>query len=209
MPRAFSQDEEASIRRRLREVGRDLFGRQGVSKTSVERLTAPARIGKGSFYKFYPSKEALFFELLEEAQNRIRRPLIAGPGASATRPRDCFLSLMEDMLRQLRDEPMLSFLGDAAELAAVARKVPAEVLAAHRDADRRFIHEVIAAWNEHDAVPGVEKVASHFALLLIIQHSQTMLGDRLQPHAEEAVLASLCRCFFADEVSHHGSLRSE
>ena len=37
----------------------------GIRKTSVEQLTEAAGIAKGSFYKFFPSKELLFFAVLE------------------------------------------------------------------------------------------------------------------------------------------------
>ena len=37
----------------------------GMRKTSVEQLTEAVGIAKGSFYKVFPSKELLFFAVLE------------------------------------------------------------------------------------------------------------------------------------------------
>ena len=38
----------------------------GMRKTSVEQLTEAVGISKGSFYKFFDSKELLFFAVLED-----------------------------------------------------------------------------------------------------------------------------------------------
>ena len=37
-----------------------------LKKTSVDQLTKAVGIAKGSFYKFYESKEILFFAVLED-----------------------------------------------------------------------------------------------------------------------------------------------
>ena len=87
MPRAFNDREERQIRARLRKDGRKLFAARGVLKTSIEEIARSAGIAKGSFYKFYGSKELLFFELLEETQNEIRAPMLdETPGGARKTP---------------------------------------------------------------------------------------------------------------------------
>ncbi len=66
MPRRFNDDEEARIRVALHTAGRAIIGSRGVRKTTVEELARAAGIAKGSFYRFYPSKEALALTLLAE-----------------------------------------------------------------------------------------------------------------------------------------------
>ncbi|MFW6363170.1 MAG: TetR/AcrR family transcriptional regulator [Spirochaeta sp.] len=66
MPRRFSETEERQIDAQLREAARELMGRRGVRKTSIDDLASHAGISKGSFYRFYPSKEVLALELLAE-----------------------------------------------------------------------------------------------------------------------------------------------
>jgi len=90
MPSAFTEQAEFQIREKLREKGRALFAVQGVQKTSVEQLTKAASIAKGSFYKFYDSKEQLFFELLEDVQTVIRAPLAAQEISHETKTREYF-----------------------------------------------------------------------------------------------------------------------
>ena len=52
------------IKERLLAAGRELFARYGLRKTTVEELARAAGIAKGTFYLFFPSKEALYAEVL-------------------------------------------------------------------------------------------------------------------------------------------------
>ena len=64
MARAFSEIEKTQIQQQLLETGRELFGKYGLKKTSIEDLTRPVGIAKSSFYLFFDSKEALYLALL-------------------------------------------------------------------------------------------------------------------------------------------------
>ncbi|MEM9387901.1 MAG: TetR/AcrR family transcriptional regulator [Pseudomonadota bacterium] len=196
MPRAFHPHEEEAIRAALRSTGKELFENRGVAKTSIEEITRPARIAKGSFYKFYPSKEALFFELLEGVQDEVRAPLVRAAPSTKKATRRQFEILLREVLACLRKEPIMRIVGNTDELMQLARRVPPELLARHQQRDQEFIRTVVARWNQRSRKPPTEKVAAHFSLLLMIQHNETLLGDRLYPHAEDAIVASFSSCFF-------------
>lgn len=196
MPRAFNEQEAQVILSSLQSVAADLFARQGVSKTSIEDIIRPVRIAKGSFYKFYPSKEALFFELIEGVQNRVRQPLITTTPHQNKRGKKQFETLLLDAVSIIKREPLLRFLGSSDELMQVARKVPLATLKQHQDDDRQFIADLVSLWNRKKKPPTDEKVAAHFSLLLLIQYNDTLLGDTLYPHAESAIITSFVRCFF-------------
>ncbi|RLE27205.1 TetR/AcrR family transcriptional regulator, partial [Candidatus Acetothermia bacterium] len=78
MPRAFTDAERERIRERLLAVGRELFARYGLRKTTVEELARASGIAKGTFYLFFPSKEALYAEVLLREAPRMLGELIAG-----------------------------------------------------------------------------------------------------------------------------------
>ena len=63
-PKSFSGQERTLIDQRLRAAAAECLERYGVRKTTVDELVRRAGIPKGTFYLFYPSKEALFFSLL-------------------------------------------------------------------------------------------------------------------------------------------------
>lgn len=57
---------KAKTNRRLLEVARKLFSEKGIYWAKVEDITDLADLGKGTFYKYFDSKEAILLALLEE-----------------------------------------------------------------------------------------------------------------------------------------------
>ena len=68
---AFSDYETGQIRRALLREAQRCAVTLGMRKTSVEQLTQAVGISKGSFYRFYDSKELLFFAVLEDIHTEI------------------------------------------------------------------------------------------------------------------------------------------
>ena len=68
---AFSAEENAAIRETLLREARHCAVTLGLRKTSVEQLTEAAGISKGLFYKYFASKELLFFEVLEDIHSEV------------------------------------------------------------------------------------------------------------------------------------------
>lgn len=64
MPRAFSEEERTQIRERLLETALDLFHENGKKSLSIAELTRRAGIAQGSFYSFWPDKDALIADLV-------------------------------------------------------------------------------------------------------------------------------------------------
>ena len=63
---AFTDEQNEQIRKDLIREARRCGITIGMRKTSVEQLTNSVGISKGSFYKFFDSKELLFFAVLED-----------------------------------------------------------------------------------------------------------------------------------------------
>ena len=62
---AFTEYETEQLRKALLKETRRCAVTLGMKKTSVDQLTKAVGIAKGSFYRFYESKEMLFFAVLE------------------------------------------------------------------------------------------------------------------------------------------------
>lgn len=56
---------QRQTRIRLREVAYDLIAAQGVDATTIQAITEAADIGFGTFYNYYPTKEALAGDVLD------------------------------------------------------------------------------------------------------------------------------------------------
>ena len=69
MPK-FSEKEKKWIEEKLLQEGEQLFTLYGL-KTTIDQLAEKSGIAKASFYKFYESKEALYFDILRRSQKEI------------------------------------------------------------------------------------------------------------------------------------------
>ena len=68
---AFTAYETEQLRKALLKETRHCAVTLGMKKTSVDQLTKAVGIAKGSFYKFYESKEMAFFAVLENIHSEL------------------------------------------------------------------------------------------------------------------------------------------
>ena len=68
---AFTEYETEQLRKALLKETRRCAVTLGMKKTSVDQLTKAVGIAKGSFYKFYESKEMAFFAVLESIHSEL------------------------------------------------------------------------------------------------------------------------------------------
>ncbi|NUR87324.1 MAG: TetR/AcrR family transcriptional regulator [Nonomuraea sp.] len=124
---AFTEEDRGRIRAALVAAGEELFAAQGLKKTSLEELVAPADIAKGSFYAFFESKEALYAEVMVSrapALAELIAPALAGPPGEGG-----LVALMRGMVEQLGADPFYRrLMARPEELEAVARRIGPEEL---------------------------------------------------------------------------------
>ena len=68
-------------------AGLQAFSAYGLKKTNVEEIAEAAGISKGAFYIFYESKEALFMDVIEQAEIRFRQEVLAAVDLPGPSPR--------------------------------------------------------------------------------------------------------------------------
>jgi AcrR family transcriptional regulator len=141
MPKGFTEREKDLIRARLIKVGYKQFSAHGLKKTSIEELTEAAKISKGAFYLFYESKEALFMDVAEQAEQRSRQEIFAAIDLPGPSPRARFLRVLKTGFALLKTVSMLQFFtGNDYDL--LFRRVPAEKLREHQASDRLFLEDL-------------------------------------------------------------------
>lgn len=69
MPKIYSETERTDIKDCLKREANILMIERGIKKTTVDELVKRAGIPKGTFYLFYPSKEMLLFECIQDFHN--------------------------------------------------------------------------------------------------------------------------------------------
>jgi AcrR family transcriptional regulator len=143
MPKGFTAQEKELIRKRLLKEGYKQLAAHGLKKTSVEELAEAAKISKGAFYLFYESKEALFMDVVEMAEQHFRQDILAAVELPGPSPRARLFSVFKQALALAKTMPLLQFL-TSSDFDVLFRRMPAEKLREHLASDREFSAELVA-----------------------------------------------------------------
>lgn len=110
VPRAFTEAERETIRERLIAAGRGLFSRYGLKKTTVEEIARRAGVAKGTFYLFFPSKEALYAEVLLREAPQMMRKLIAESFAATDDVREAIVRYLKGLVKLIETNELVKDL---------------------------------------------------------------------------------------------------
>ena len=190
---AFTEEQNETIRRDLIREARCCGVTVGMRKTSVEQLTEAVGISKGSFYKFFDSKELLFFAVLEDihtecfaaAQKSLQENAAIDP---ASRTAAAILAVC----RWLSETKAVVFIENDAEF--LLHRLPEEVKTAHYHDDETHIRLLL---EKYDLVPnrGISlATATVRGLILTVSHKE-QIGE-LYPQVLETLVYGACRELF-------------
>lgn len=173
---AFSEEENTKIRRSLLAEARSRALTVGMRKTSVEELTAAVGISKGSFYKYFDSKELLFFEVLEELHSELyavaKDAIMANSSLAASeRATEALLAVC----RRLSQTGAMRFIESDAEL--ILRRIPEAVKAGHYHDDEAHVCELL---REGGFAPkgGAELAAATVRGLILTVSHRDEIGEK-------------------------------
>lgn len=193
--RAFTEQETDIILQKLKAAGRQYAAAQGMRKTTVEELAADAGISKGAFYKFYPSKEMLFFQVLEDMHTEIYEAAAAvlaqnqGKPA-ADRAAESVLTACEIMAQS----GMMDFM--ERDVTLLLRKVPVEVQEKHYHSDEVHIKELLLNAGL-EPKGGMELAAAAVrGLFLTVSHRDDI--GQLYPQVLDTLVRSACQRLFPE-----------
>ncbi len=190
---AFTEYETEQIRKALLQETRRCAVTLGMRKTSVEQLTQAVGISKGSFYRFYVSKEMLFFAVLEEihtelyetADKALRENAHLAPAQRVTK---AILAVCE---RLSVTGDMVFIENDADHL---LRRLPEEVKASHYHDDETHVRELLQK-NGLEPKGGMELAAATVrGLILTVSHKEQI--GALYPQVLETLVRGACRELF-------------
>jgi AcrR family transcriptional regulator len=206
MPKGFSEREKKIIGEQLLEEGYKQFAAHGLKKTCVEELARAAGISKGAFYIFYESKEALFMDVVEEVEKRVRHDVLAVidlPGRSA---RERLVALLKKAFELFRTIPILQFFtGNDYDL--LLRRIPSEKLQQHLINDKYFLEELVTRCREAGIpirVQAGQITTLLYPLVLAVLHENDLGTGTLQGSID--VLLELVAAFCLGEVATNAQI---
>lgn len=189
MTKGFNEIEKEKIRNALMEKGKELFGRYGLKKTSVEDLTKAVGIAQGSFYLFFSSKEELCFEIIGAEQEAFHKAADALLD-SGSFTKDAFKRLIKDAFAFVASNPAISNLFTSGEYEKMVRKLPAEKVNEHLNSDlSRFLPLIIQLQGEGKMIKADPKIIlGVFRALFALPLFKKEIGEDICPEVLDLML---------------------
>ena len=190
---AFTDYETEQLHKALLKETRRCAVTLGMKKTSVDQLTKAVGIAKGSFYKFYESKEMAFFAVLESIHSELYEvadQTLHRNGGLPTSERAAEAVLA--VCRRLSDTGDMAFIEHDAKL--LLQRLPEGVKKEHYHDDETHIRLLL---EKYGLVPkrGISLAAATVrGLILTVSHKEQIGG--LYPQVLETLVYGACRELF-------------
>lgn len=167
MPRPWSEEEKKIIKKSLIKEGRKLFEKYGLQKTTLDEIVSAARISKGSFYRFYQSKEELYFDVLDEVEREFKEKMFNDVFKSGISRKDSFKDFLIQMIELLTTMPLYKEI-TSSNYELLLRKLPEETLKKHMQTDQEEISKYFTYWMDQGWMKRVDIDALNGLLLSLI-----------------------------------------
>ena len=190
---AFTDYETEQLRKALLKETRHCAVTLGMKKTSVDQLTKAVGIAKGSFYKFYESKEMAFFAVLKSIHTELYgvadQALHRNGGLP---PSERAAEAVLAVCRRLSDTGDMVFIEHDAKL--LLQRLPDDIKNVHYHDGETHIRQLL---ENHDLMPkcGVSLAAATVrGLILTVSHKE-QIGELYQ-QVLETLVHGACRELF-------------
>lgn len=180
MPKGFTEKEKVFIRQKLIDAGKDIFGKYGFKKASIDEAVAAAGISKGAFYLFFDSKELYFMEVLETVEREFKGGMLEAVKDSSMPPKKRFKYYMERSMEYLERNPIMTKLKHK-DLESLMLNLPPERIKEHMDGDLNFMVQFTEAFTGSSGMPnGVsqEALAGFFEFFFYIFINKDEIGEQ-------------------------------
>ncbi|MBN2076442.1 MAG: TetR/AcrR family transcriptional regulator [Dehalococcoidales bacterium] len=184
MPKAFTQSQIEKIRLALLQKGREYFIKYGLKKTSVDDIAKAVGIAKGSFYRFFESKEALFLALHEVSEEKLRTDMMRQL-EEIKDPDEKLRFLLKSSFAILEEDPLILAVFGRGEMESFSSFFSSEQYEEHYHQNITFIIELISRWQQEgiirqlDAEVAGNMIASVFFIYLQKETLGTAMYDRV------------------------------
>jgi len=181
MPK-FTESEKEEIRRSLLHKGKELFLKYGLAKTSIDDIVQACGIGKGSFYKFYSSKEELFYAIVKK-EEQLRDQALGSLFQEQKSGTELVRSFFETCFRMADENPFLQHMFKEGEYERLVRKLPKHVVEESSREDDEKGKQAIEAlmgsgvFREQDP----ELIVGILKAVLLLRLHKEKIGEELFP----------------------------
>jgi len=151
MAKAFSKSNKDEIHAALLRKGREYFIKYGFKKTSVDEIVKAVGIAKGSFYKFFDSKETLFMAIHEESEKNLQASMFHQLD-SIDDPAEKLRTFFQNAFHLLETDPLLRAVLTRDEFDSLSGFLASEKYREHYRNDIVFLEELMKKWQTEGVI---------------------------------------------------------
>lgn len=187
MPK-FTEHEKEQILQSLLSNGKELFSQYGLSKTSIDQIVNACGIAKGSFYKFFSSKEELYLAILKNEEH-IRDHLLSELLRDDLPPKALLSAFLHKAYRMVEDNPFLQSVFQPGEYERIVRKLPRHVKSSAR-ADNEKGVDVINALISRGLLQGESPaiIVGIMRAIMMLRLHKEQIGPEIFPQVIDKLI---------------------
>lgn len=190
MGAAFTEEEQVLIKKELIKTARLFLSKYGMKKTSVDQIVAEVNISKGAFYKFYETKELLFFDVMEDIHDDIYIGIDQILEETKDLPTEVRLEkAIFYTLNIFNETSILNFITN--ELPLVLRKIPPEKLHLHAIDDSVNIERILKKHNITLSYPDTF-IASLVRAIVSLSRQKELIGEEHYIEVLQFIIHNAC-----------------
>jgi AcrR family transcriptional regulator len=192
MAKAFTQSKKDQVRLNLLQKGREYFIKYGLKKTSVDDLVRAAGIAKGSFYRFFESKEALFLAIHEASEEKLRTDLMRKI-EEIEKPADKLRVFLKSSFAILEEDPLMRAVFGMGELESISGFMSSRQYEEHYHQSITFMEELIRRWQEEGIIRQIdaEVAGNMIASAFFISLQKETLGAEMYARVTDMLVECL------------------
>ncbi len=200
MPKIYSETERTDIKDSLKREANILMIERGIKKTTVDELVKRAGIPKGTFYLFYPSKEMLQFECIQDFHNEADKIISDGMEQiirkykSRTKGKrfsnECLDEITDVLMEAINitSGSCLKIMLDPESMNLLISKLPEDVLKKHgNDSKENILLEFFGIRDKKK----IQAISGSFTLILLGLIYSPVLGDELAEKSTRLLVRGL------------------
>ncbi|GMQ63598.1 TetR/AcrR family transcriptional regulator [Vallitalea maricola] len=156
MPRAFSEEELKTIKAQLLQKGKMLFERYGYKKFGIRDLTSEVGIANGMFYKFFESKEKLFFEIINIEKKKLRKKILSEVMINKDNPIKALKNFYYVIVKELYENSLMNTILLKKEYDFITENMSSNELINEREKSLDPILELVDYWKSENLIKDVD-----------------------------------------------------
>ena len=202
MPKIYSETERTDIKDSLKREANILMIERGIKKTTVDELVKRAGIPKGTFYLFYPSKEMLLFECIQDFHNEADKIISDGMEQiirkykSRTKGKrfsnECLDEITDVLMEAINITrgSCLKIMLDPESMNLLLSKLPEDVLKKHGDDSKENILLEFFGIKDKEKI---QAISGSFTLILLGLIYSPVLGDELAEKSTRLLVSGVVK----------------